>query len=91
MILAIPVSEFRLQKNFCARDYSIAIGGGQCLAHSLFVVMSPLVSGIDCTKTRAQREFYEVWSSFFFPGSAIKKTWDGCRLRLLHTAILTWS
>ena len=78
MVLAGPIGEFRLQKNLGAGDQAFAISSRQRFADSGFVVMPPLIRGVDGAKTGAQRQVSERCCAFFFPGGAVEKIGDGC-------------
>ena len=58
MILPRPVSEFRLQKNIRAGDYTRAISCRQSVTNSGLKIMPPLVRRVDAPKPRAQRRFH---------------------------------
>src|SRR5580692_13034423 len=77
MVLTTLVSEFGLQKKIAAGHDAGAIGSGQALADSGFMIVAALVGGVDAAKTRADGEFGQGSGAVFLPRGAVEKIRDG--------------
>src|SRR5262245_54429977 len=73
VILPVAIGELRLQEEVGSRDDTIAIGGGERLAHAGLVVVSALVGGINRAKARAERELRQRLGALLLPGGAVEK------------------
>jgi hypothetical protein len=71
MILTRLISKLRLKENIFSVYYSFTIDGGESLTDSGFIIMSPLIRGVDTPKTHPECELGERGSAVFFPCSSV--------------------
>src|ERR1700676_3514307 len=90
MILAVLISEFRLQKKIGALDHFRAIGRSQPLTYAGFKVVPTLVGCVDSSKSASEGQFGKGWGAIFFPGGAVEEVGNAWS-RKSHQSILLWA
>jgi hypothetical protein len=77
MVLPPAKRELGLQKQVLARHPSALDRSGQGPPDRRFIIMLPLVGGIDAAKPLLDRQLGQALRVVLFPSRAIQEPWDG--------------
>jgi hypothetical protein len=75
MVLPAPRRELRLDEELGARDHSRGDRPRDPRAHSRFVVVAPLIRGVDAAEAGFERQTRQPLGGVFLPGGAVDEAW----------------